>query len=154
MNYQNNPTVVKKSVHNTLGYYHHHYKWIWRPQPYTTVKPDHTRNINNQENYIKQLSNKVVLCSDLSNNLIQQKPCISNKLNKSINLMEHIIYAVPPTNNITKPPIINKTSKHSYRAGLDASEHIQLITNTCQINDVFTIPNNKKNMVFACPNSH
>jgi hypothetical protein len=150
VNYQNDPTVVKSSVLNTSGFFHTNYKWIWRPQPFTSVKPDSNNNINTQEYYIKNLANKVRYAADLSNNLIQQKPCISNRLNKSTNLMGTIIYALPPTTTITKPPIININGKSAYKAGLDAGEHTNYITNECQINDVFVIPSNKQNMVFGC----
>ena len=51
MTYMNDPNTVKSSVSSTLGHYHKSYRWIWRPQPFTSVKPDHTHNINNQLKY-------------------------------------------------------------------------------------------------------
>ena len=150
--YLNNPNVVKKSVRSTLGYYHHHYKWIWRPQPFTAVKPDTTHNINNQDSYVTHKSNKVMLCADLSNNLIQQKPCFNTYVSNSANLMNSIIYTKPQTTTITKPPFINKTNKTHYQAGLSAGEYIDKIANNCQINDEFKIPNNTQNMTVGCSN--
>lgn len=58
----NDPTIVKKSVLNTQGLHHTIYKWIWRPQPETTFKNMGYNNINDQQTYINNLSNKYVSC--------------------------------------------------------------------------------------------
>jgi hypothetical protein len=146
----NNPNIVKSPVLNTNGFIHEHYKWIWRPQPFTRVKPDNTNNLNTQESYIKHLANKETSCVDLSNNLIQQKPCYRNTIK---NNSTKLVCTKSHTANITKPPIINKVNnKIHYRAGLTSSEHINTIVNDCQKYDDFTVPNNRRNMVFACSN--
>jgi hypothetical protein len=152
VDYLNNPNVVKKSVQSTQGYLHNSYKWIWRPQPFTCVKPDDTNNINDQASYINHLTKKTMLCTDLSNNLIQQKPCINTYMNNSATLLNSIVYTKRQTTNITKPPLINKTKNAHYQAGLSAGEHIYSLSNSCQINDVFTVANNKQNMAFGCSN--
>jgi len=148
----NNPNIVKKSVLNTSGFLHTHYKWIWRPRPFTAWKPDTTNNINNQDSYITHKRHKVELCADLSNNLIQQTPCFNTCVSNSANLMNSIIYTKPRTTTITKPAIINKTKNTHYQAGLTASEHIYKVGNKCQLNDEFIIANNTQNMTFGCSN--
>jgi hypothetical protein len=148
----NNPNVVKKSVLNTSGFFHNSYKWIWRPKPFTALKPDTTNNINDQESYITHKRHKVELCADLSNNLIQQKPCFNTCVSNSAYLMNSIIYTKPHTTTITKPAIINKTKKTHYQAGLTAGEHIYKLGNNCQLNDEFNIANNLQNMTFGCSN--
>jgi len=148
VDYLNNPNVVKKSVQSTQGYLHNSYKWIWRPQPFTRVKPDDTNNINDQASYINHLTKKTMICADLSNNLIQQKPCI----NLSNNPATNIICNINQTASITKPPIINKTKKGHYQAGITGGEYIYSLSKNCQINDDFTVANNRQNMVFGCSN--
>jgi hypothetical protein len=53
--YQNDPTVMKSSSMGTDGMLMTKYRWVRRPYPYTSVKPDATLNSNTQELYIKNL---------------------------------------------------------------------------------------------------
>ncbi len=45
-------TVVKVSTANTHGLIHEKYKWIWRPQPYASVKNVGANNVNSQSDHI------------------------------------------------------------------------------------------------------
>jgi len=56
-------SIVKNSVLSNDGMIQTKYRWIRRPQPFTTVKSDSNRNVNNQSNYIKNLSNSIVTCT-------------------------------------------------------------------------------------------
>jgi hypothetical protein len=51
-----NPYVVKTSVINTRGMLRERFAWIWRPEPYTTVKPDDTHGVGDQGSYIQYLN--------------------------------------------------------------------------------------------------
>lgn len=61
----NNPNVVKPTVLNTNGLILTKYRWIRRPQPYTSVKPDSNMIQNTQNSYIENLSKNTI--SNLSN---------------------------------------------------------------------------------------
>jgi hypothetical protein len=68
----NDPTVVKNSVLNTQGLYHTVYKWIWRPQPETTVK-----NMEfNQHSYIENKTKKTLAC--ITNKINTEPHCPTN----------------------------------------------------------------------------
>jgi hypothetical protein len=55
-------SVVKSSVINTHGQIRTQYKWIWRPDPYTSVKPDDTLNGKTQQEYVDNLHRSTVAC--------------------------------------------------------------------------------------------
>jgi hypothetical protein len=50
-----NNCVIKGSVKGTEGQLATQYRWIRRPQPYATVKPDTTRNNNDSSSYTDRL---------------------------------------------------------------------------------------------------
>lgn len=52
----NDPKIVKSSVMHTNGMLRTHYRWIWRPQPYSTTKPNAYLALNTQSSYISNLS--------------------------------------------------------------------------------------------------
>jgi hypothetical protein len=52
---ENNPKIVKPSVMHTNGMLRMHYRWIWRPQPYSTTKPTNLA-LNTQSAYIANLA--------------------------------------------------------------------------------------------------
>jgi len=54
----NDPTKVKKSVLNNNGMILTTYRWIRRPQPFSSTKPDNNANCNSQSDYIPVLRNK------------------------------------------------------------------------------------------------
>jgi len=55
-----NNTVIKSSVLGTDGLIATKYRWINRPQPFTSVKPDDTLNQNTQGEYIFALSRRTL----------------------------------------------------------------------------------------------
>lgn len=62
----NDPKIVKSSVMHTQGMLRTHYRWIWRPQPYSTTKPDSHHTLNSQSAYIINLSTNTVESVDAS----------------------------------------------------------------------------------------
>lgn len=52
--------IVKKSTLSYNGMIATQYRWIRRPQPYTTVKPDTTQNVNTQQDYINYIQTKTI----------------------------------------------------------------------------------------------
>lgn len=57
----NDPLVVKESSINTHGLMSENYQYLLNHQ---TVKPDNNQNNNRQTQYVKNLANKTVQCSD------------------------------------------------------------------------------------------
>ena len=51
-----NPNIVKTSVINTNGMLHERFAWVWRPAPYTSVKPDDNNGVGDQGSYIQYLN--------------------------------------------------------------------------------------------------
>ena len=56
----NNNEVVKSSVVSTDGMLDVKYRWIRRPAPYTSVKPDVNHNLNQQGEYINRIKKKTL----------------------------------------------------------------------------------------------
>lgn len=61
----NDPNVIKSSVLDNDGMIATHYRWITRPAPFTSVKPDTNHNLNIQSEYILQ-KRKNVQCNTKS----------------------------------------------------------------------------------------
>ena len=74
IDYFNNNSVIKPSVLSNYGSIATHYRWITRPQPYTTVKPDNNLSLNNSAGaYTINLQRAVINCTndiDASSNAI------------------------------------------------------------------------------------
>ena len=56
----NNNEVVKSSVVSTDGMLDMKYRWIRRPAPYSSVKPDVNHNLNQQGEYINRIKKKTL----------------------------------------------------------------------------------------------
>lgn len=56
----NDSSVVKSSSLGTEGLIATKYRWITRPQPYTSVKPNASNHLNTQQDYITALQKKAL----------------------------------------------------------------------------------------------
>lgn len=65
----NNPLVVKPSVLATKGFIMTNYRWIRRPQPFATVKPDSNMIQSTQQSYIENLSKNTIARLDACDNV-------------------------------------------------------------------------------------
>lgn len=63
-------TTVKSSVLSNKGMIATKYRWILRPQPYTSVKPQaqNGKNTNSQQKYIDYLKTKTIQCIEQKDN--------------------------------------------------------------------------------------
>jgi hypothetical protein len=143
--------VVKTSSLGTRGLIDTKYRWIRRPFPFASVKPDATLNINDQSSYVTSLAKETIKMSDDCQeiNTTHFKGCggacypqIFRSLSSPGNL--------PKSLQHTKPPF----------TALSQSEYLSKKQNPCQANDVFTIPSDgplgmKNNFGYAsgCSNS-
>ena len=66
VNSLNNPNIMKRSVLSNDGMICTKYRWIWRPQPYSTTKQDTWHTTCSQTEYISNLSVAVVNQIDIS----------------------------------------------------------------------------------------
>jgi hypothetical protein len=65
INYQNDSTIIKPSVVGTSGMIAKKYRWIRRPEPFSSTKPEvNNSNLNSQNSYITNLEKKTMACID------------------------------------------------------------------------------------------
>lgn len=67
INYQNNSSIIKPSVIGTYGCIATKYRWIRRPQPFSSTKPDVNMNLNDQSSYIAKLEKNTIAYIDSQN---------------------------------------------------------------------------------------
>jgi len=129
----NNPAIVKSTSLTTNGMLMSRYRWIRRPQPYSTTKPNGNINNNVQSTYIDNMVRKTLLdSSNCKEDTINTKPFISTICKKC-------------------PPIF-KSDK--YTGALEANDVIRRLTKKCTSTDDFKVPTNTKiGIPFACGGS-
>ena len=122
----NNSTVVKSSSLNTNGLLMSRHRWIRRPQPFSTVKPDSVHNNNIQSSYIENIARKAIL--DGSN-------C-------------HIVTDTVVKTCPTECPPITKPNK--FTGAIDSEEYLRTLARKCPNNDDFKVPKTTQSLPFAC----
>jgi hypothetical protein len=128
------PNIVKSAVINTPGLIATKYRWIRRPQPYMTVKPDYNQNINSQTAHITNLTQKTINNINSCNNTDGTKPVSPNKT--CCQYVGSSNYNVSTNNkNITKPI--------SNYVPISQGEYILKLDNKCTNNNVAFVNNPK-----------
>jgi hypothetical protein len=131
--------VIKSSVLSNKGMIDTKYRWIRRPAPYATVKPDSNLNVNTQSQYVVRVHRRTIdAFSDPACAITTKKPIVKcNPAN------ENNIILSTCTNTFEPEP-----AKHKY---MDSSEYIDYITNlVITNNDIPYIPNTNSNTPFTC----
>ena len=82
VNSLNDPSVIKKSTLDNTGMIRTKYRWIWRPQPYSTTKDDTWRSLNSQSDYITSLSSTISNIIDISYSEVIGNKGLINSCNK------------------------------------------------------------------------
>ena len=143
----NDPSVIKQSVLDTKGMIRTNYKWIWRPQPFSSTKMDNFNKSNPQSNYIENISKNVVRIAD-SSNVIQQvkcsqqwKPCptLPKEARPRINISSNVVQTRNPGNiiktKITRPekinPLIGIASSTVVNVSQTQQEHLNKLNLGC-----------------------
>ena len=139
----NDTNVVKSSVLDNAGQIRTHYRWIWRPQPFTSVKIG--VNINTQQGYIDNLSKNTVAtlntcnstktCEDLKTTCgglpIPQQPRQSGTViqqpRKTINIMKDV----------------TQGTGRGHVAAESQSQYIEGLAGGCNIQKTYRIPINR-----------
>jgi hypothetical protein len=144
----NDPSVIKSSVINTAGMIRTHYRWIWRPQPYSSTKTDSFHNSNPQSNYIKNLSTNTFKKVDESN--------ILSNTDSSSNICPNFpIEALPTSNqcNITKTNI-SRPERNNPLLCISGGSHVNPIYSQQEymniINARQTVCTNTEETSFKC----
>ena len=117
------PNTVKSSVINTPGMLDQKYRWVNRPFPYATVKPDNNQHLNSSSDHIRILKKNTLaqLCAnnDHIKTLVTSAPACRT---------QHC--------NITKP--------ESDYVPISYGQYIEQLDKKCGVMDDDTIKANKK----------
>jgi hypothetical protein len=122
------PNTVKSSVVNTPGMLDQKYRWVNRPFPYATVKPDNNRHLNSSSDHIRILKKKTLA-----------ELCANN---------DHIKTRVPACRtqecNFTKP--------ESDYVPISCGQYIEQLDKKCGVIDDATVKEKKatRGVPFAC----
>jgi len=141
----NDSSVIKTSVLNTNGMLKTHYKWIWRPQPYSTTKIDNFHNSNPQSIYITNISANISKRIDASNNLknpICFKNICTNLPREALpkhNISSQLVQTRNPgnivKNNITRPEknnaLLGISSSNNVNPSYTQDQYIRKLNATC-----------------------
>jgi hypothetical protein len=121
--------IVKKSVLSTHGLIDTKYRWIRRPKPYATVKPD-TR-INSQNEYIYYITQKRLKETRNNDGVTPCRDAVDpNPVYKKCTTLEKgQISDLCPQSKITKTP--------EYTGAISSNEHIFKLHEKCVFHDDF-----------------
>jgi len=138
-----NPSCIKPSVLSNYGSIKTHYKWIWRPYPFTSVKPDGNANLlgnSSGGSYIKQLQLQTIY--DINNCTFTKNLAGLGTHNPAICNLPYFRSSYPnPTN-----PLGNIQNPITKQVGpIDQSMYILQLDNACSQITEFYVPNNLQN---------
>ena len=128
----NDSNVVKKSSMNTRGQLRTQYKYLWRPAPHTSVKPDSAQNTNTSGDYTNFKKR---------NTIQAEKTCtpVSNPASSCNN--DLFIKDKKETCTITQD--------ESTFTSIPQSKFINILKGKCIDNDVFFVPSTTSNTPFG-----
>lgn len=139
-----NPNVVKSSVLGTSGMIATQYRWIRRPQPFSTTKSDNNNNLNTQQQHIELVKKAAINHPDLSCNIVKSldytKTCKKDCNSSSTNYNYHN-YDVKTDHNKTKI--------------MHQSTYIEALGGKCANNPAMNqiiAPKKTQGVPFGCPN--
>jgi hypothetical protein len=113
-------SIVKSSVINTQGMIDTKYRWIRRPQPFSSTKPDNNSNTNTQEQYIEKLAKRTINESLEECDTIHTSTCCN----------------IPRAG---KPKVFNFTKPLSSYVPISSGEYTRNIVLPCEQNDEVSI---------------
>lgn len=133
INCLNDNDVVKKSSVGNKAMIRNKYKYIWRPQPYSSVKPDSTFNKSIQAEYIKKKAELAIASSKLTTD---GGICSSLPNNPTPNSNYDVYF---------KTDICKITKEERLFTSIDSSTYTMEKTVTCISDDKFFEPSNTYN---------
>lgn len=152
INYEENNSQIKPSVLSNYGSIATHYRWIKRPQPFTSVKPDTNLSLNNSSGAYTTNLQRAVLNSinvyDASNNIVIQQNLGTSDQNASVVNNPYIYKYTNYQKRSLCPPITKVLGP------LDQSTYILKNVESACINSTITnIPYNVQKQPYAGFNS-
>ena len=134
----NNPNVIKSSVLNTSGMISTHYRWIKRPQPFTSVKPSAINNLNSQGFLINRLRNNAIKANSsgpCKTIFSTDEPVCKMDYNRSSNYNK--LHNCPPiTKDLSNKFNKDQTTKSMCnKFAMDQSIYIQYLADGCSNTD-------------------
>jgi hypothetical protein len=140
----NNSSIVKPSVMNTSGMINTQYRWIRRPQPYATVKPDDNNNLNTQDDHIHKVRNSTIAAVDSCTTTTAIQCC-----NSAI-----VSYFLKSRNYNYTPNFVKSDPVKVEKFNRSQSHYIQYkLHNGCVKNDVVTVSKKMMGLPFGCKSS-
>ena len=117
----NDPNKIKPSVISGIGLINTKYRWIRRPFPYATVKPDATLNINRASDYINRLRRTTLQNAQTCNSTTKiaispPKTCNQSQTNSQI----HDTYLCK---TLTKP--------NTYTGAINQADYLESLDKAC-----------------------
>jgi hypothetical protein len=148
----NDSSVVKSSVLNTKGMIQTKYRWIQRPAPFVSVKPDSNQNNNTQESYIKYIRKKAIQNTvDCNGGSSVKKDVVAKCIQCNDNEIKQY-FKVGYTNDFSRNSR-GITKPASDYVATTQSERLVSLSSKCTALDPFTVPNtNLGRTPFACSN--
>jgi len=129
----NDPTVVKSSVVGTQGMINTHYRWIRRPVPFTTVKPDNNIHLNDQSDYITRIKKAALVSCNVVKEVTGEKKCAEVGYSHK------------------KRDVCNITKPESDFVAMSSGEYINQLDKKCSDQDVvFVQSSTRRSIPFAC----
>lgn len=116
--------TVKKSVLGTSGMLSSKYRWIRRPQPYSTVKPDINNNNSDQSTYITKKIKKTM-------NEIKKGNDPDDTTCTNIN-------SYTPSSCVNNKNVCENIRDESDYLPISSGEYISQLNDACQENDIAT----------------
>lgn len=138
-------SVVKPSVLGTSGMLKSRFRWITRPQPFATVKPDYNQNVNDASDRTEIKKNKSMISTAACNakfpvNFAKMAPCQKCAAMKTVDYIG---------NTITKPQVsITKPNKY-----ISQDDYLQQKKFNCASFDKVFVPSPNCGLCFACGGS-
>jgi len=117
------PKIIKKSVLGTSGMLSSKYRWIRRPQPYSTVKPDVNNNTSDQSTYITKKIKKTIFEIKKGNDASDSSCTNVNTTTSSCVNQKKTCENVRPEEEYLP---------------ISSGQYIELLNDECQENDIVT----------------
>ena len=154
--YQDN-SVVKPSVLNTRGMLTSRFRWITRPQPFATVKPDSNQNLNDASDRTEIMKNASMISTAQCNaslpvNATKAAPCQKCSVMKTPDYPPNTI--TKPLISIVKPDKYISQDEYLQRKKFNCSSTQNQLVGSAQLtemNKIYT-PLNTCGIAFACGN--
>ena len=117
------PKIIKKSVLSTSGMLSSKYRWIRRPQPHATVKPDVNNNTSDQSTYITKKIKKTVFEIKKGNDTSDSSCTNVNTITSSC---------------VNKNKVCENVRPEEEYLPISSGQYIERLNDKCQENDVVT----------------